>query len=168
MASVDINPAIAPTTASSVATPAAATNLLVAANGLNDADLLPSLTEAVTFAQRNPHRDIIPILPVAERYVAQTDQDSILRRQKKSDKKKFLDERVREFNEKKEEEMVALAKECEVSLDVIRRRCTQETVYKKERAPSLANAITHARSIEFNKGMSLSLFLSKNHLLMYL
>ncbi|KAF9017046.1 hypothetical protein BDZ89DRAFT_1045400 [Hymenopellis radicata] len=101
---------------------------------------MPSIARHTTFAQRNPHKDIILLVPKEDRHKASTAKDATLR-QDRADKAKLLDNAIKLFLLESDAKMRALSKEHSVNS------------FKKERAPSLANAITHARAQQLNKDL---------------
>lgn len=123
-------------------------------------DLLPETAQYTSFSQRNPSKDVIPLRSNGDRSVARTDEDITLRRQSKQDSQGALDAAIEKHLEQQRIAMEALAHDHNIPLAIIEQRCNHVSVYRKARKVNLANAITHAKSKEYNKGTSASYFIT--------
>ena len=107
----------------------------------------------LTYAARNPQKDIIP--PRANTQPKQTDSQvratQIRRAQSRLDTERFHED-VSNHLAQEHEAVEALASKHGRSVKFVKSFIRNETTYKQKRAPTLKNALTHAKAKQLKEG----------------
>jgi hypothetical protein len=111
------------------------------------------IDSSLTFASRNPTKDVIPsrVRP----YKKLTDAQKIsanTKRELNKENSEALKAEVDVFFNHRDTETSRLAKKYNKSEVNIKLLLTNESKYQKTRAPSLRNALVHAKGLEVNEG----------------
>jgi hypothetical protein len=107
---------------------------------------------STTWAERNPTKDTLPIRHHA-RITAAARATKKLGAQQTRQKHELLAQAINQYLLEKQDKLQKLADEHDVKLAHIEKLVEGGTHYKKNRAPTLPNAIAHHKSLEVNNGM---------------